>query len=184
MVRPSGTASNRFSFEMTFPVPPSPRWSMTARLSFGFRSDRVLTGCGGYRSRRGPTRAPAAVLARFRRATSCSSRRRGSGARFPRLAGALATERLSHLLASTTSRGTPWPLSYSRPREYCARLSPCSAARRYHIAASVQFCGTPRPPVFKHEPEIGLPQRLFRQRDEFPRRRHIVLPVEGGNALP
>ena len=43
---------------------------------------------------------------------------------------------VNHIWASTASGGTlrPWP--YMPPRLYCARVWPCSAARRYQATAS------------------------------------------------
>ena len=45
---------------------------------------------------------------------------------------------ISSKLGRQKCRPFCWRLSCSKPSEYCARLSPCSAARRYHIAASAR----------------------------------------------
>ena len=49
------------------------------------------------------------------------------------------------LVISDAPCGTPSPVPYATPRLYWALAFPCSAARRYHRAASASSCGTPSP---------------------------------------
>ena len=51
-------------------------------------------------------------------------------------------------MASASSRGTPRPSSYIKPRLCCARPKPCSAANRNQRAASTPFSRTPSPVAY------------------------------------